>query len=154
MTVPYQNNAMNLVRGHIVTARKFSCDSCWEPLLQATFWIKLPQASNCKATSASPSLFSPQYSNHHYLLFQSAYFFSLVFPTLSLSPSQSSILSVSPIASSSLAAVCQWLHACGLSAQTTACVVSTSVSVLLTEYTTMCFCVYLFQCLPSAEAWR
>lgn len=45
MTAPYLNNAMNPICDHFVAARKFSCDSCWEPLLQATLWRGLIQAS-------------------------------------------------------------------------------------------------------------
>lgn len=38
MTAPYLNIAMNPICDHFVAARKFSCDSCWEPFLQATLW--------------------------------------------------------------------------------------------------------------------
>ena len=47
LTASYPNNATNPVCGHIDIARKFSCDSCWELLLQAIMWRGLTKASIC-----------------------------------------------------------------------------------------------------------
>lgn len=52
-----------------------------------------------------------------------------------------SVLSVCPIASLSLAAVCQWLHASRLPAQTAACVLPPSLLALPTVLTAPCLCV-------------
>lgn len=121
---------MNPISSHIIAARRFSCDSCWQPLLQATLWGELTKAcllqrNDGKATSGLTNLL----------------LISLRKPTvlhLSISPLvyctylcncfavtsfnfYHSISSVCPVTSFSLAAVHQRLHASQLSAQTTAC---------------------------------
>lgn len=121
---------MNPISSHIIAARRFSCDSCWEPLLQAMLWEELTKAcllqqNDGKATSGLTNLL----------------LISLRKPTvlhLSISPLvyrtylcncfavtsfnfYHSISSVCPVTSFSLAAVHQRLHASQLSAQTTAC---------------------------------
>lgn len=45
-TAPCQNNATNPICDHRVAAKKFSSDSCWERLLQATWWMERTNADS------------------------------------------------------------------------------------------------------------
>lgn len=114
---------MNPISSHIIAARRFSCDSCWQPLLQATLWGELTKAcllqrNDGKATSGLTNLLLISLRKPTVLHLSIS---PLVYRTYLCNCFYHSISSVCPVTSFSLAAVHQRLHASQLSAQTTAC---------------------------------